>query len=533
MPEAVAFSACSGQSAAGLDRQTGVVPGRVEGVVVRRLAVLALALFAAVALFANLGGVAHAETGRRVALIVANAAYGEQRALSNPLRDGQLISDALNKAGFDVIELKTNLGRAAFEEALHRFQKDADGAQVAMIYYAGHGMERDGENWLIPTDAVLDNPTDLDYEAIRLDLLVHAVQGAQLRMVIIDACRDNPFGRGWTAGSRGLNRGLGGVDADDVFVLFAAAPGQVASDGNGLNSPFAVSLARHLPQPGLALQLLGGAVRDDVLKATGGVQRPFISASITGTPFYLVPEALAPPPPPPVPVIAAAPISFDTRSSELAYWAACCSQPGAGKADFEAYLQKVEDKTFPGTYSDIARRKLQARVAEPVAATPPPTLAATPAPAPLVLASAAPAPMASSADLDDHAQKILRILQGHAGGRIHVYPDLTPDLRANLGKWVSERCMAGLLGFFDQALMGNTRGNGIAFCADGIEINEFGQHNFVSYKELNGNVRLVDSFHVRFNVTVIDTNWFPGLGSASPVNFAEMLHAIVGAYLKG
>ena len=478
-------------------------------------------------LLVALGGAAHAQSERRVALIIANSTYGAQAPLSNPLRDGQLVEAALYKAGFETVELKPNLGREAFEKALHEFQNDADGAEVAMIYYAGHGMERDGVNWLIPTDAVLQNASDLDYEAIRLDLLVHAVQGARVRMVVLDSCRDNPFGH-WPGEQRGVTRGMRGVEIDDVLVLFAAASGAFADDGKGSNSPFALALARRLPQPGLPLQMLGGVVRDDVLKATGGNQRPFISASITGTPFYLVPAAAAAPV---SPVAASTLMSIDARLPELAYWNGCCAQPGAAKSDFEGYLQKVDEKAFPGTYADIARRKLQELASGPAVASSRPAasvaLAALTMPSPV----AASDPTAPAPDLGDRSQKILRILQGHAGGRIHALPDLSSDLRANLAKWVSDRCMTGLLGFFDQSLLGNTRGNGIAFCSDGIEINEFGQHNFVSYHELNGNVRLVDSFHVRFNATVIDTNWFPGLSNESPRNFAEMLHAMVGAYL--
>jgi uncharacterized caspase-like protein len=184
---------------------------------------------------------------------------------------------------------KINLGIADFRQALRRFQSQANGAEVALVYFAGHGIEANGVNWLVPTDAELNEDRDLDYEAIKADLVLQALQGARMRVLVLDACRNNPFGRNWRASVRSTTTGLAKLEADDVLVLFAAAPGRTASDGGSANSPFAEALAKRLPEPGLAIQLLGGNVRDDVLTATGGDQRPYVSASITGKPFYLVP----------------------------------------------------------------------------------------------------------------------------------------------------------------------------------------------------------------------------------------------------
>jgi len=122
---------------------------------------------------------------------------------------------------------------------------------------------------------------------------METLSGAQTRIAIIDACRNNPYGRKWRSGSRAVSRGLAGLEIDDVLVIYAAAPGQTASDGNGqANSPFATPLAARLPQADVPIQLLGGMIRDDVLAATKGEQRPFVSASITGTPIYLVRDNL-------------------------------------------------------------------------------------------------------------------------------------------------------------------------------------------------------------------------------------------------
>ncbi|MEP3227514.1 MAG: caspase family protein [Parasphingorhabdus sp.] len=227
---------------------------------------------------------------KRVALVIGNSNYGQSSSLANPVNDAQLIAGAAKRAGFDEVVTALDLDVQAFQRALRDFRQKANGADVAMVYYAGHGIEGQGKNWLIPVDAELKASLDLPYEAIDLDRVMESLNGAQIRMVVLDACRNNPFARSWRSGTRSLTRGLIGVEADDVLVIYAAAPGQTAADGDGINSPFAQSLAKRLPQPDLPVQLLGGTVRDDVLSATGGTQRPFVSASITGTPVYLVPR---------------------------------------------------------------------------------------------------------------------------------------------------------------------------------------------------------------------------------------------------
>ena len=228
---------------------------------------------------------------RKVALVIGNGDYANTSRLVNPGNDIKIIAASARQAGFDDVTVAADLAVNDFQKAMRDFRAKADGAEVAMVYYAGHGIEAQGKNWLIPTDAQLKSDLDLPYEAINLDRLMESVSGAHIRMVVLDSCRNNPFGRSWRSGARAVATGLAGVDADDVLVIFAAAPGQTAADGTSGNSPFAISLAKRLPQPDLPVQLLGGAIRDDVLKATGGSQRPFVSASITGTPVYLVPRA--------------------------------------------------------------------------------------------------------------------------------------------------------------------------------------------------------------------------------------------------
>ncbi|QNO26434.1 caspase family protein [Sphingopyxis sp. OPL5] len=287
---------------------------------------------------------------RKVALVIGNSAYANTGALTNPVNDIRIVADAAKAAGFEVVTA-SNLGNQAFQGAMRDFRTKADGAEVAMVYFAGHGIEAQGKNWLLPVDAKLESDLDLPYEAIELSRLMEAVSGAQVRMVVLDACRNNPFGSKWRSGTRAVARGMAGVEADDVLVIFAAAPGQTASDGNGANSPFALALARRLPEPDLPVQLLGGAIRDDVLAATGGNQRPFVSASITGTPVYLVPRIVPT-------LVAAAPAvpTGDRTASEEIFWKGALTESSVRA--FSAYLSEFPSGRYAADASDAIARLL-------------------------------------------------------------------------------------------------------------------------------------------------------------------------------
>lgn len=230
---------------------------------------------------------------KRVALVIGNSAYVNTGSLSNPVNDANIVADSARKAGFDEVTVALDLTVSSFRRELLMFQEKANGADVAMIYYAGHGIEGQGKNWLVPIDAKLKTAADLTDETIDLDRMAESVAGAGIRMVVLDACRENPFGKGWASGTRAVTQGLTESDADGVLIIYAAAPGQIATEGRAFNSPFAESLAKRLPQPDLPIQMLAGLVRDDVLAATGGTQRPFMSSNITGTPVYLVQKTAA------------------------------------------------------------------------------------------------------------------------------------------------------------------------------------------------------------------------------------------------
>jgi uncharacterized caspase-like protein len=215
-----------------------------------------------------------AQAERRVALVIGNSAYKTVPKLANPVNDAALVGGMLKKAGFDSTDIKTDLNAAEMRRALREFGAHARDAAVAVIYYAGHGIELDGTNYLIPIDAALETDSDVLDETVALDRALFAVEPAkQLRLIVLDACRDNPFAKSMkrTVAARAIGRGLAKVEptSPNTMIAFAAKAGSTASDGDSRNSPFAAALVERLPTPGLDLRKAFGFVRDDVLKATG------------------------------------------------------------------------------------------------------------------------------------------------------------------------------------------------------------------------------------------------------------------------
>ena len=253
-----------------------------------RSAILSLALLAA--------GEIPAFAEKRVALVIGNSAYQNVTPLLNPSNDAKAIAATLTKAGFDSVDERLNLSGIETKRALREFGAKVRDADVAVIYYAGHGIELDGTNYLIPVDAKLEVDTDVLDEAFPLDRFVVAADPAkQLRLVILDACRDNPFNKTMkrTIGSRAISRGLAKVEPTNpnTLIAFAAKAGSTASDGEGKNSPFATALMSYVTQPGLDLRKAFGFVRDDVLKVTNNKQEPFVYGSLGGNDVSLVPAA--------------------------------------------------------------------------------------------------------------------------------------------------------------------------------------------------------------------------------------------------
>ncbi len=233
---------------------------------------------------------------RRVALVIGNAAYQIASPLINTVNDATAMASLFAKAGFDVVESRTDLGVVEFKRTIRDFMFTARDADIAVVYFAGHGIEVRGSNYLIPVDAKLRSDYDADDEAIALERLILAVEPVkQLRLIILDACRDNPFMRRMqrNLAARAVTGGLATVEptAGNTLVAYAAKAGSMSFDGSGSNSPFTTALIKHLVVPGLDIRIALGRVRDEVMKETANRQEPFVYGSLGGTTIALVPAA--------------------------------------------------------------------------------------------------------------------------------------------------------------------------------------------------------------------------------------------------
>jgi uncharacterized caspase-like protein len=235
------------------------------------------------------------DPGERVALVIGNGNYDGVGQLQNPLRDAAAVAKAFERLGFRAVLLESDLSRDAMIKALRRFETEAETADWAVIYYAGHGIEVGGVNYLVPVDARLKTDRDVQDEAVSLERVLSAVEGTRkFRLVILDACRDNPFSSRMrrTLASRSIGRGLAPVDppAGGILIAYAAKHGQVAFDGEGEHSPFVRALLDRLDQPGVEVRRLFGFVRDDVLTATEKKQEPFLYGSVGGEEYFFRPR---------------------------------------------------------------------------------------------------------------------------------------------------------------------------------------------------------------------------------------------------
>jgi tetratricopeptide (TPR) repeat protein len=237
---------------------------------------------------------------RRVALVIGNSAYRSVSALANPQKDAEAIAASLRNIGFETVTLAPDATREKLLDALRNFTNVADKADWAVVYYAGHGIEVNGQNFLIPVDAKLETDRDIQFEAVPLDQVLASLEGARkLKLVLLDACRDNPFMppmrktvapdaaaasiAGGNVGTRSIGRGLGEVKVQGAsLVVFAAKHGQTALDGDGGNSPFAVAMVQRIATPGVEINKIFRLVRDDVMEATAGRQEPYTYGSLPG-----------------------------------------------------------------------------------------------------------------------------------------------------------------------------------------------------------------------------------------------------------
>jgi uncharacterized caspase-like protein len=352
---------------------------------------------------------------KRVALILGNSAYQNAPPLANPVNDSALIASRLKAAGFDVVDSRHDLSALQTRRALRDFEDAARDADIAVVYYAGHGIEVDGTNYLIPVDAKLERDSDVYDEALSLDRVLVAVEPARkLRLVILDACRDNPFAKTMkrALASRGISSGLAKIEptSPNTLIAYSAKAGSTAEDGSGKDSPFTVALASHITTPGLDVRKAFGFVRDDVLKATSNRQEPFVYGSLGGDDVALVPA--------PATAAAPAPQAAPTSQADARRDYELATQVGS-KAALEAFLAQYPD----GFYASLARSQLDKLAAATPAAP------ARPQPSAPVQAAKGPDKPADTPAAPAATEKSVNVAALNAGS---PQADLTRSVQAEL-----------------------------------------------------------------------------------------------------
>ena len=324
---------------------------------------------------------AHAAGSGRVALIIGNASYSTM-PLANPVNDARLMAETLRAVGFEVIA-RENASKRDMELAILSFGEKLKNAGAGVFYYAGHGLQVRGRNYLIPVEATIETESAVRVEGVDVDLVLAEMGDARAaaNIVILDACRNNPFERKMRGGSRGL----AAIDAAaGTLIAYATAPGSTASDGTGKNGLYTEELAKALKQPNLKAEEVFKRVRIGVMQRSQGAQTPWESSSLTGELVFN--QAAAPPP---APAVASAQPAAPTGApaaprtgggddqAELAFWDAI---KGSGSpAEFRAYLE-----SFPnGRFAPLARLRAQQGAPPSASQAAVPAVAAAPATAPV------------------------------------------------------------------------------------------------------------------------------------------------------
>jgi hypothetical protein len=302
--------------------------------------------------------IAVAQTEQRVALVIGNSNYLSVGKLKNPANDASAMAALLRHVGFDVIE-QENLTRRAMIQAVRTFAEKLSPGGIGLLYYAGHGVQAQGANYLVPVDAALTVEDDLKYETLDLQDILNKLDDARVRLsiVILDACRDNPF-----KSFRSSRGGLALINPPSgTVIVYATAPGKVAADGSGDNSVFTTELLKAMSKPDKLLDVFEH-VTEAVQRQTGNAQTPWMNSSFRGD-FYFTGPATVNVAPPPAPAAAAG--AMAAGSLEIVFWQSIASS--TNPADFEAYLTQ-----FPqGSFVALARVRLASLSARPVPAQPP------------------------------------------------------------------------------------------------------------------------------------------------------------------
>jgi hypothetical protein len=351
---------------------------------------------------------------KRIALVIGNSNYINVRPLANPENDATAIAALFRAAGFDVVDAINNLPGTEMRRAFRDFAEKSRTADIAVVFFAGHGIEIEGTNYLLPVDTSLKRDIDVEDEAVSLDRIVRILEPAKrLRLIILDACRDNPFVRTVrrTSETRSVGRGLAKIEptSSDTLIAFAARAGSTAADGDGKHSPFTTALLKNLTTPGLDLRIALGRVRDDVMNLTGRQQEPFVYGSLGGTTVTLLPE----------PKLASASSTAPSAATRLApivdpnaimrhdyelaaqvgtkeSWDAFLELYGTG---FYADLARAQRSKFNSTGNVAMRTAPPTTTPSPPPVPPKPSVAALPPPPPTPPASAPPKPSVTAASV--------------------------------------------------------------------------------------------------------------------------------------
>jgi uncharacterized caspase-like protein len=322
--------------------------GELQGLVMKRLKSIAAMLLGGGLLLVISGFSALAD--KRVALVIGNSSYQNAGKLPNPARDADAVAEMFRKAGYEVSVTK-DVGIVDFKRTIRRFEDSVGDADIAVVFYAGHGIEIGGTNYVIPVDAKLASDRDAPDEAVELSRIIQTVDGARrLRLVILDACRDNPFlatMKRQRQAMRQVSSGLGPIGdmGSETLVAYAAKQGLTAEDGRGDHSPFTAAILKNLPEPGLDVRIAFGRVRDDVMKITSNRQEPYVYGSLGGSTIALVPapETAAP-----------KPVDQDRMRADYELVMKAFERVGS-KAPLKVFLEQYPS----GLYSELVRDQLR------------------------------------------------------------------------------------------------------------------------------------------------------------------------------
>ncbi|HEY5794472.1 MAG TPA: caspase family protein [Bosea sp. (in: a-proteobacteria)] len=308
---------------------------------------------------------AEAAPDRRVALVIGNSAYTSVPPLANPQRDATAISASLKRLGFEVVE-GYDLKMDQMTGIVREFAQKLDGAKAGVVYYAGHGIAVGDENYLIPVDASLKSEADLDFRAVNVQLVLRQMQrDERVNILILDACRDNPFATQLAAKSRSVARGLTAIEtqsASGILIAFATDPRATALDGEkDGNSPFTAALLKHIETPEVSITTVMDRVRADVWESTGKKQKPWTNSSIIGE-FKMNPTLKLAAVDPSVTIKAIdgavpmpatpAPVGLDRAQMDVKMWE--IAERGNSPGDYKAYLD-----AFPtGQFAAFAKNRL-------------------------------------------------------------------------------------------------------------------------------------------------------------------------------